>query len=75
MPAGPTYLFRTRTDAAKWRIARDCRNLPIREVLTDAQVRWRLTSGSLRDIVLADRPFEIFPDHRHPPAPNHAFLA
>ncbi len=75
MPAGPVYLFRTRTDAARWRVARKCRHVPIREVLTEAPVQWRTTSGTLQDVELADRPFEIFADHRYPPAPNHAFLA
>lgn len=71
----PVYVFRTRTDAALWRSANDLQHCPIEEVLAEHEFAWRATTGTLKGIELADRPYELFPDHRFAPAPNRAFLA
>jgi hypothetical protein len=71
----PVYVFRTRTDAALWRSANGLQHCPIEEVLSENELVWRETTGSLQGITLAERPFEIFPDHRFPPGPYRAFLA
>jgi hypothetical protein len=71
----PFYLFRTRTDAALWRSSQDLQDFPIVEVLTECNVRWRMTSGSLEGVELADRPFTIYWDHKFPPGPYRGFLS
>jgi hypothetical protein len=43
-------------------------------VLSRTPFRWRRSTGSVRDIELADRLFEIFPDRVHDPGPNRAHL-
>lgn len=74
-PTGPTYVFRTRTDAARWRAAQGLQQLPIREVLSEVPLRWRKSTGTIPDLELADRPFTIHEDHRFPPEDHSAFLA
>ena len=71
----PFYVFRTRTDAALWRSAQELQHCPVVEVLTECEVSWRVTSGTLEGVELADKQFLIYPDHRFPPGPNRAFLA
>jgi hypothetical protein len=71
----PVYVFRTATDAAIWRNAQGLQHSPIRAVLSESPFRWRVSSGSIRDVELAERPFEIYPDHRFPPDPHRAYLA
>ena len=69
------YIFRTRTDAARYRASRGLRHCHIREVRTDAMLEWKvLTTAGLEGVEIADRPFEIYPDHRFPPRANRAFL-
>lgn len=70
-----TYVFRSRNDAALWRSDRDLQDCEIRKVLCEFPIRWRLKSGTLQGVEMADRPFEVFEDHRFPPAPNRVVLA
>lgn len=74
-PGASEYVFRTRGDAARWIEARELTDCPVREVLSEYPFRWRPSTGTIRDIELADRLFEIYPDRRFPPAPHRAFLA
>jgi hypothetical protein len=69
------YVFRTRMDAERWRTAAGREECEIREVYSLSAFRWHLSRGTLRDVVLADHMFEIFPDHRYEPLPHRAFLA
>jgi hypothetical protein len=69
------YVFRTRMDAERWRTAAGRDGQDIREVFSIEAFRWHLSRGTLRDVVLADHMFEIFPDHRYEPLPHRAFLA
>ena len=69
------YVFRTRMDAERWRVAAGREGCEIREVYSLTPFRWHLSRGTLRDVVLADHMFEIFPDHRYEPLPHRAFLA
>lgn len=69
------YVFRTRMDAERWRTAAGRDDCEIHEVYSLAPFRWHLSRGTLRDVVLADHMFEIFPDHRYEPLPHRAFLA
>ena len=69
------YVFRTRMDAERWRTAAGREGCAIQEVYSLTPFRWHLSRGTLRDVVLADHMFEIFPDHRYEPLPHRAFLA
>ena len=73
-PGSCEYVFKTRSDAERWRAAAGLDRFPIREVASRTPFRWRKSTGSVRDIELADRLFEIFPDGAHEPGPNRAFL-
>lgn len=69
------YVFRTRMDAERWRTAASREGCDIREVYSLTPFRWHLSRGTLRDVVLADHMFEIYPNHRYEPLPHRAFLA
>jgi len=69
------YVFRTRLDAERWRTAAGREECEIVQVYSLTPFRWHLSRGTLRDVVLADHMFEIFPDHRFEPLPHRAFLA
>jgi hypothetical protein len=68
-----TWVFRTREDACKWQ--RNRNDGEVRPVLSPEPFSWTRSRGAIKDIVLAERPFEVFPDHRHPPGAYRAFLA
>ena len=67
------WVFRTRDDAAKW--LESHHDGVIRAVLAPEPFAWTKSRGALKDIVLAERPYELFPDHRHPPGVHRAFVA
>lgn len=68
------YVFRTREDAERWRDARRLSSCSVFEVRSPFPFRWRISTGTVRDLQMADGLVSIWPDHRFPPAPNHAFL-
>jgi hypothetical protein len=68
-------VFPTREDAERWRSANGYDEAEIREVKSEYEFRWHSSRGSLKDLTLADRPVELFPDRRLEPAPHRAFLA
>lgn len=68
------YVFRTRMDAERWQTAAGREGFEIRDVYSLTPFLWHLSRGTLRDVVLADHMFEIFPDHRYEPLPHRAFL-
>jgi hypothetical protein len=70
-----SYVFRTMTDAAIWRSARGLQSYPIQEVHSLAPIQWTRSRGTIENVEMADRPFEVFADHRFPDAPYRAFLA
>lgn len=70
-----SYVFRTRMDAERWRVASDRTEYEVRAVYSLTPFRWQLSRGTLKDVVLADHLIEIFPDHRYEPLPHRAFLA
>jgi len=72
-PVVQTWVFRTRDDARKWLHART--DGEIRAVLSREAFAWTRSRGQMKDVVLAERPFEVYPDHRHPPGSHKAFLA
>ena len=67
-------VFRFADDAARWGEGRE-RTLQVREVLSTETFQWTHARGSLRDLELADRPFQVFRDHRFPAGECRAFLA
>jgi len=69
------YVFRSRTEAELWRSDRSLEEFRIREVLCEFPLAWRVSTGTLEGVEVADRLFEIYEDKRFEPAPNRAFLA
>ena len=61
--------------AERWRELNGLFDAEIREVRGDKPFRWQPSRGTVRGIILADRLFEICPDHKFEPRPNRAFLA
>ena len=74
-PGASEFVFRSPEDAKRWRDANRLSHYPIRRVSTEAKIHWRQSTGSLKQIELADRLFEIYPTVRYPPADNRAHLA
>lgn len=68
------YVFRTRIDAERWRVAAGREGCEIRTVLSLNPYRWHLSRGTLRDVVLADHMHVIYPDHRFEDLPHRAFI-
>lgn len=73
-PGSCEYVFKTMNDAVKWRDAAGLGRFPVRSVATRTPFRWRRSSGSVADIDLADRLYEIYPDANHPAGKNKAYL-
>ena len=69
------YVFPSRTSAERWRSLRGLADARVVKVLSPVPFNFRRSRGSAKDLELADRLFEIFPDHRFEPGPNRAFLA
>lgn len=69
------YVFATRADAERWRELNGLFEADIKEVRGAHPFRWQPSRGTVRGIILADRLFEIFPDHKHEDRPNRAYLA
>jgi len=67
-----TLVFRTPEHARRWK---DGREGTVRPVLAESPYVWRRSSGTMKGLELAEKPFEIYPDHRHPPGPHRAFIA
>lgn len=74
MPADE-YVFSSRDEAERWRDIQGLVSCPVREVLAPLKFIWRISSGAVKGLRMADRPVTIYPDRRFPPAPNRAFLA
>jgi hypothetical protein len=74
-PGREAYIFRNRESAERYRRAVRRHDWEIREVLCEREFSWHLGRGTVPDLELADRRFEIYPDHKFPPAPNRAYLA
>jgi hypothetical protein len=68
-----TWVFRSADDARRWLKSRA--DGSVRAVLSREPFNWTRARGALKDVVLAERPFEIYPDHRYPPGAHRAFLA
>lgn len=69
------YVFRTGSDARRWRDVNKLTGCEIRPVLVEHEPGWHLSRGTIKGLELADRLFEVYPNHRFPPAHNRAFLA
>jgi hypothetical protein len=73
-PGSCEYVFKTQEDAERWRSAAGLDRFPIKPVVSKTPFTWRKSTGSVRDIELADRLFEIFPDDEGSSGPNTAYL-
>lgn len=69
------YVFAARADAERWRELKGLFEAEIKEVRGNKPFRWQPSRGTVRGIILADRLFEIYPDHRFEPRPNRACLS
>ncbi|MCA9610692.1 MAG: hypothetical protein KC619_34090 [Myxococcales bacterium] len=69
------YVFPSPEEARKWGRARGFDQAPIRPVQSLEPFRWRRSSGSLKDVTLADHLYEIHPDRRFAPQPHRAWVA
>jgi hypothetical protein len=69
------YVFPTRADADRYRSAARLCHYEIREVLSETQIHWHPSRGTIRGLDLADHLYTIYPDHRFEPGPYRAFLA
>lgn len=68
------YVFATFDDAARWKELQGLADAPIVRVLAPHKFRWRKSTGSIKDLTMADRMVTIYPDRRFPPAPNRAYI-
>jgi hypothetical protein len=69
-----TFIFRCQSGAETWRAIKNLEKYPVREVYTPCKIRWMMSKGTMKAVELADRVFEIYPDHRFPYAENRAYL-
>lgn len=69
------YVFATKEDAETWRQVNGMDNAPILPVRAPVKFRWRRTTGTLKNVVIADRLVMIYPDRRFPAGPYRASLA
>jgi hypothetical protein len=69
------YIFATRADAERWRELNGLFEAEIKEVRGDKPFRWQPSRGTIRGIIIADRLFEVFPDHKFESRPNRCFIA
>ncbi len=67
------YVFATREDAEQWRTISG-ENGTVRPVRAPVKFRWRKSSGTVKDLTMADRLVTIYPDRRFPPAPYRAMI-
>jgi hypothetical protein len=68
------YVFPTRKDATRWKIATGMAREPILMVRAPVRFCWRKSTGTTKDLTTADGLVTIFPDRRFQPAPNRACL-
>ncbi len=69
------YVFPTRADAERYRMAAGLDPCEIREVVSEYEIRWHRSRGSIRDVELGERLATVFPDHRFEPGPYRVFPA
>lgn len=70
------YVFRTRRDAERYRAASGMDpSCEIREIVSEFEIRWQRSRGSIRDLELGERLLTLFPDHRFEPAPYRGYPA
>jgi hypothetical protein len=68
------YVFQTKEHALTWRSARGLEECPIVLVRSPHRFRWRKSTGSVKDIVTADRLVTIYPNDQFPPEANRAYV-
>lgn len=61
-PGSCEYVFKTEKDATTWRAAAGLDKFPIRKVFAKNGFKWRASTGSVSNIQLADRLYEIYLD-------------
>lgn len=63
------YVFNDLENAKKWRAAAGVNRYPIYLVEMNREPHWRKSTGSVKDLVLADRLFEIYRSRTHSSGP------
>lgn len=71
------YVFPDAAQAQTWmdQTSLDMTGYAVREIVSEHPFEWQQSTGTIEAITIARRPYEIFPDHRFPPAPSRGFLA
>jgi hypothetical protein len=68
------YVFPSLDHAERWRTMNGLGDAPIREVRAPVRFTWRVSTGTLKDLVTADKLVTIYPNHRFAPEPHRAYL-
>lgn len=69
------YVFRRANDAERWRAIMHLEAYDVRQVVCEHEFQWRKSSGSIRNLELADHLYSIFPNRCYEPSPRRAHLA
>lgn len=74
-PGSCEYVFKSRSDAERWRAGAGLGRFPIRAVLSRTSFQWRMGTGAeTRRLEIARWPIEIYPTADHEPGPGRAWL-
>ena len=68
------YVFKSADDAERWRRACGLADHPIRPVVSPRRFVWKRSQGSVKDIEVADRLYEIYADSDTAAGPDRAFF-
>jgi hypothetical protein len=71
-PGSSEYVFRTEEHAAHWRRQAGLEQHPTRMVETRTPFAWRMSTGTVTGIEIAEKLYEIFPAYSL--GPNRAWL-
>lgn len=64
-PGRKEYVFKTRADAERWRSIRQLEGFDVVRIVTKDPIPWQISRGSIRDLELASRLYEIYPNHKY----------
>lgn len=68
------YVFRSPVDAERWQMAVGLDDLDIRKVHCEYPFKWRVSTGTIKGLELANHLYTIHPDRFYAPDPNHAHV-
>lgn len=65
-PGSTEYVFKTREGAEEWRSIAGLQRFSVRPVLSATAFVWRLSSGTVKDIELAEGVYEVYRQQPRP---------